>query len=267
MMKILKYIFCFIPLILFYSCEQPSEEADIPYVPKLVIRGMISAGSSVKDIYIGRTMPVSVEIDPAFTDLTDAVAFIVYKNQFYPLTHTHNGLYENDTLAIRKGDTYTLLASWQNLSANAETTIPVLGNVSPFTMQSQTSGNTQTHFLQSKITPHADEVYAATWVLLYLNGSVADESKVFSTVSEKDESGNLVCTTSAIPSNYVNQTNTKLIARLYFFDHQYLDFYKSQNLNQVSDAIFGQVGSQVNWNIKGDGIGMFIGRADTLLSN
>jgi hypothetical protein len=40
----------------------------------------------------------------------------------------------------------------------------------------------------------------------------------------------------------------------------------SQNLNQVSDAIFGQTGSQVKWNIQGEGIGMFIGRADTLLS-
>jgi hypothetical protein len=265
-MKKIKYIFYLVPLFLFYSCEQPSEEENIPYIPKLVIRGIISEGTSVKDIYIGRTMPVSVKIDPTFTDLSDAAAVIVYKDQFYPLSHTHNGLYKNDTLKIMKGEKYTLLASWQNLSASAETTVPVPGKIPLFSMQVQATSNGQVHFLQSQIIPHSDEVYAATWVSLYLNGGVSDESQVFSTVTGKDPSGIAICTTSDIPSNDINQLNTKLTARVYIFDHPFLDFYMSQNLNQVSDAIFGQTGSQVKWNIQGDGIGMFIGRADTLLS-
>jgi predicted amino acid-binding ACT domain protein len=95
---------------------------------------------------------------------------------------------------------------------------------------------------------------------------VSDESQVFSTVTGKDSRGIAICTTSEIPSNYINMSNTSLTARVYIFDHQFLDFYSTQNLNQVSDAIFGQTGSQVKWNIKGDGIGMFIGRLDTLLS-
>jgi len=266
MMKKIIFIFYLLPLLLFYSCEQPSEEENIPYIPKLVIRGILTEGKPVTDIYIGRTMPVSVKIDPAFTDLSDAAAVIVHNDQFYPLTYTHNGLYKNDTLQIIKGEKYSLLASWQNLSASAETTIPIPGRIPSFSMQTQSTSTGQVHFLQSQIIPHADEVYAATWVLLYLNGGVADESQEFSTVTGKDASGIAICTTADIPSNYINQLNTKLTARVYIFDHPFLDFYKTQNLNQVSDAIFGQTGSQVKWNIIGEGIGMFIGRADTLLS-
>jgi Domain of unknown function (DUF4249) len=265
-MNIIKYIIYLAPLFLFYSCEQPSEEENIPYIPKLVIRGILVQGKPVTDIYIGRTMPVSVKIDPTFSDLSDAAAVIVHNDQFYPLSYTHNGLYKNDTLKIIKGEKYSLLASWQNLSANAETTVPIPGNIPPFTMQVQASNNGQVHFLESRIIPHSDEVYAATWVLLYLNGSVSDESQVFAGVSGMDASGIAICTTSDIPSNYINQLNTKLSARVYIYDHPFLDFYKTQNLNQVSDVIFGQTGSQVKWNIHGDGIGMFIGRADTLLS-
>jgi hypothetical protein len=266
-MNYLKYIIYLAPLFLFYSCEQPSEEDNIPYIPKLVIRGIIVEGNPVNDIYIGRTMPVSVKIDPTFTDLSDAAAVIVHNNQFYPLTYTHNGHYKNDTLKIIRGEKYSLLASWQNLSVSAETTVPLLGYIPPFNMQVQSTSSGQVHFLQSRIIPHSDEVYAATWVLLYLNGGISDESQVFSTVSGKDPSGIVICSTSNIPSNYINQSNTKLIARVFVYDHAFLDFYSTQSLNQVSDAIFGQTGSQIKWNIHGEGIGMFIGRADTLISN
>jgi hypothetical protein len=265
-MKKFIYILYLLPLVLFYSCVQPSEEENIPYIPKLVIRGMISEGIGVKDIYIGRTMPVSVKIDPSFTDLSDAVAYIVYNDQFYPLYYTYNGLYRNDTLQIIRGEKYTLIASWQNLAINAETTIPIVGTIPPFILQSQPSNNNQVHYLQSQIIPHSDEVYAATWVLLYLNGAVSDESLVFGTVTGRDQSGVAVCQTADIPQADINKANTKLSARVYIYDHAYLDFYSTQSLNQVSDAIFGQTGSQIKWNVKGDGIGMFIGEADTLLS-
>jgi len=265
-MKKLKYIFYLLPLFLFYSCEQPSEEEDIPYLPKLVIQGIITEGSSVQNIYIGRTMPVSVKIDPLFTDLSDAAAAIIFRDKVYPLSYTHNGLYKNDTLQILRGEKYTLLASWQNLSINAETTVPMPGNFSLFTIQSQGSDTGKVYFLQSKVFPIGNEIYAATWVLLYSNGIIGNESKVFGTVTGITQAGFANCTTANIPPNLINITGSKLVGRLYVYDHPFLDFFNSQNLNQVSDAIFGQTGSQVQWNIKGDGIGLFIGRIDTLIT-
>jgi hypothetical protein len=211
-------------------------------------------------------MPVSVKIDPSFTDLSDASAAIVFRDKVYPLSYTHNGLYKNDTLQIIRGEKYTLLAAWQNLSINAETTIPIPGNISLFTLQSQGSDTGKAYFLQSKVYPIANEVYAATWVLLYLNGIVGSESQVFGSVAGSNQSGYTNCITANIPSNLINFTNSRLVGRMYVYDHPFLDFYNSQNLNQVSDAIFGQTGSQVKWNIKGDGIGMFIGRTDTLIT-
>jgi hypothetical protein len=265
-MKKFIYIFYLLPLFLVYSCEQPSEEADIPYVPKLVIRGIISNGNSVKDIYVGRTMPVSVKIESSFTDLTDASVAIVWNDLIYPLTHTKNGLYKNDTLQIRRGEKYTLLASWQNLSINAETTVPFPGNISSFALQTQSSDTGKVYFLQGRVFPIADEVYCAAWASLNLDGTIADESKIFSTVVGKNPTGIVNCTTANIPPNFINQSLRKVGAHVFIYDHAFLDFYNTQNLNQVSDAIFGQTGSQIKWNIKGTGIGMFVARIDTLIS-
>jgi hypothetical protein len=265
-MKKLIYIFYLFPLFLFYSCEQPSEQEDIPYFPKLVIRGILSEGKPVQNIYIGRSMPVSVKISSSFTDLTDASAAIIFKDQVYPLTHTHNGLYKNDTLQIIRGEKYSLLASWQTLSANAETTVPVPGKFELFGLQTQGSDSGKIYFLQGKIYPVVDEVYAATWVVLNLFGIVDNESDVFGSVISKNSSGFVNCTTANIPPGFVGFTGTRLVARLFIYDHPFLDFFNSQSLNQVSDAIFGQTGSQVKWNVKGNGIGMFVGRIDTLIT-
>ncbi len=267
-MKKIKYILYLLPLFLFYSCEQPSEEQDIPYIPKLVIRGIISEGNSVHDIYIGRSMPVSVKIDHSFTDLPDAAAAIIWNDKVYPLSHTHNGLYKNDTLQIVRGQKYTLLASWQNLSITAETTVPVPGNITHFALKAQTTDSGKINFLQGRVYPIADEVYCATWVLYdNVNGIAGNESTTFGTVTGKNQTGVVNCTTSNIPSKLINLENTNLIPRVFIYDHPFLDFFKSQNLNQVSDAIFGQTGSQVIWNVKGDGIGLFIGRLDSLIIN
>ena len=266
MMKKLKYIFCLLPLFLFYSCEQPSEQEDIPYIPKLVIRGVVSGGSSVQNIYIGRTMPVSVKIDPTFTDLTDASAAIIHNDIIYPLKHTHNGLYKNDTLQIIRGEKYTLLASWQNLTATAETTVPAPTVFPNFSLQIQSSDSGKVYFLQAKVYPVANEVYAATWVLLYSNGTISNESTTFGNVAGNNQTGVINCNTANIPPTFIGLPGSRLIAHLFVYDHAFMDFYNTQSLNQVSDAIFGQTGSQIKWNIKGNGIGIFISRIDTILS-
>jgi hypothetical protein len=96
---------------------------------------------------------------------------------------------------------------------------------------------------------------------------IANESLVFGTVTGNNNSGIVNCTTANIPSNFINVPNSKLIPHVYIYDHPFLDFYNTQSLNQVSDAIFGQTGSQIQWNIKGNGIGLFVGRLDTLITN
>ena len=265
-MKKLKYVLYLLPLFVFYSCEQPSEEENILYIPKLVIREIISEGMPVQNIYIGRTMPVSVKLESSFTDLPDAAAAIIYKDKIYPLSHTKNGLYKNDTLQIVRGGKYTLLASWQNLAVNAETTVPKPGNISLFSLQTQNTDSSKIYFLQGKVYPIADEVYSATWALVNSSGAVGNESKTFGSVSAFDQSSPLNCTTANIPSNLINIVGTKLLGHVFIYDHPFIDFYNSQSLNQVSDAIFGQTGSQIHWNIKGNGIGIFVSRFDTLIT-
>lgn len=246
------------------SCEQPVEEEAIPYQPKLVIRGFITEGVSVKDIYIGRTLPVSVKYSSSFANLSDAAAVIINRDLVYPLKHYGNGLYKNDTLRIVSGEKYYFIANWQNLSASAVTMLPTIGRVSNLEMKTEVSVTKKTSYMQANISPFNDEVYGATWVVLLSNGSTYFEADSFANIASKPLNGLMNVRTSIIPQNYISD-NPPLAMRLHIYDHAYADYYNTQGSNKVADAIFGQTGSKIKWNVSGDGIGMFIAKRDTLV--
>lgn len=263
MKKLFLYIVIFSAAAVFFSCEQPVEEEQIPYVPKLVVRAFLKEGTGIKNVYIGRTLPVSVQYSSAFADLTDAGAVIINNNIVYPLKHYGNGLYKNDTLRIVRGEKYYLLANWQDLAASAETVVPRMGTVSSIQLKTEPSAD-KSMFLQTDIIPYSDEVYACTWALFFLNGTISAEADSFGTVAYKKVNGLLSTKSSHIPSYYISNSSIYGV-RLFIYDHEYADFYNTQGSNRVSDAIFGQTGSKIKWNIKGDGIGIFIGEADSLI--
>lgn len=263
-MKKILYSLSFLIILIFFiiSCEQPLEEEEFPYDLKLVIRGVIEPNKLINDIYIGRTLPVSLPYSEEFAIVKDAVGAILVDNVSYPLRHIAKGIYSTDSLFGERGKEYTLLLRWENKSAYATTKIPVIGNISAAYVSQKIIDDENRYYLESTINPFSNEVYAATWALLNLSGVIVNEAKEFESVI-KPMNNNIKVPTVPVPTNILN-SGGPLAIKIYIFDSAYYDYYITQGSNLVSDAIFGQPGSNIRWNVMGDGIGMFIGKADTL---
>lgn len=264
--KSLLLVFALTSQLILTNCEQPLGEEEFPYEIKIVVRGIIQKDKVVEDIFLGRTLPVAVPFDEDFAQLKDAVGAIICDGVTYPLRHLQDGNYTTDSLLARSGKTYTLLVQWQNKSVTAETRIPPIGEVVSFGQLQRTENGQTTTVIESVVAPISNEVYASTWVYLSNAGVQRDEGDEFGNVTTADQNplGSLKVQTSLIPGSVLSSEGL-IGTRIYIYDNAFYDYYISQGSSQIPDAIFGQPGGNVRWNISGDGIGMFIARNDTLL--
>jgi hypothetical protein len=251
----------------FIGCEHSVEEEEFPFELKLVVRGVIEDGKQIKDIYVGRTLPVAVKYDKLFADLSNAAVAISIGDSVYILTHQKDGLYYSKNLFGEKGKTYKLIIQWEDKFATAETRIPNSGSLLGSSTVSIDSGGRKHYFLENTVLPYMDEVYTSQWQVLYLNGGLAAESTEFGEVVKrtmKNSSETLKFLTSEIPTNYIGNNTIKLAVKYTIYDEPYYYYFLSHGSNQISDAIWGQSSGNVRWNVKGDGIGIFIGKMDTV---
>ncbi len=259
-MKKFKLIILLLPALVFNGCELTLEDDDFPYEPKLVIRSIIEENVLINDIFIGRTLPVAVPFKEDFAMLTDAVGAVVSDGVFYPLRYTGGGVYTTDSLIARRGKTYSLVVRWQDKSITAETTVPVPGTLHSFGIAAFEEEGTTVNVLEANVTPFANESYAATWVLVAFNGAILRESDTFGQVVRSNAGIPVKVRTDIIPPHILGSSQGSVGLRLYVYDPSFYDYFISQGSAQIPDAIFGQSSSNVRWNVKGDGIGMFIGR-------
>lgn len=247
-------------MLTFSGCENSLEEAEFPFEFKLVVRGILEEGQPLRNIYIGRTMPIQDSISPVFSRLTDATVAVMVDDRLVRLNHTSNGLYENTSVIVQRNKTYTLIASWEDKTATAVTYVPLPGTISSPEAKPVLKNNTTYHKIETTVTPMGDEAYAAVWQLLNITGQ--------SVVGEGTKAGPVIRRRSASELSFKVTTeefpgltaNNKIGIRMYVYDGAFYDYYVTQNPNQVTDLTFGQPQAGVKWNVSGDGIGMFIGR-------
>lgn len=253
---------------LFAGCEQAVEEEEFPYETKLVIRGLLEDGQDIKEIFIGRTLPVAVPFRADFSNLPDAVVSIRVDSLRYILKHTKDGLYNAPAgVKARAGKTYELLVSWGGYSAGAITKIPDVGSVGGvFMVNSVNDTGKAIRVMSIEVTPRADEAYAATWLAFTQSGQIYTEDIKYNTVVRKlpGATTNTVQILSAeVPASYASKPQD-LGVGIYVYDTSFYDYFKTKGSSKLSDAVFGQPSTSVRWNILGDGIGMFIGRSKTV---
>lgn len=247
------------------GCEQPLEEEDFPYELKLVVRSIVKTNRLIDSIYVGRTLPVSVPFNEEFSKVTTAVGAVVSEGVFYPLRHKGNGYYTTDSLIARSGRTYSLIVNWESISINAQTTVPVIGSLNGTYVDQGIENGRQFNFLEGIVTPFSNEVYGATWFLMSYAGFINQEASEFAKVVKKNSNEQVVYVpTIEIPQSF-NTYNGSYGIRLFAYDAPFYDYYITSGTSQVADAIFGQSGTNVKWNIYGQGIGMFVGTADTII--
>jgi hypothetical protein len=252
-------------IILFTTgCEQVVDEEEFPYEMKLVIRGLLEDGKDIKDIYVGRTLPVAVPFRGDFADLKNAVVSIKVDSLRYILAHTRDGLYSAKAgVKAKAGKSYELLVSWEGLSAGAVATIPEPGTIgSVFLLNAINDTGKAIKVMSVDIIPRGDEAYGITWLTFTQTGQIYSEDNRFNTVVKKlpyENTASLKPLSEEIPASLLTRPQD-LGVGIYIYDGTFYDYYKTKGSSKLSDAVFGQPSTSVKWNILGDGIGMFIGR-------
>ncbi len=249
------------------GCEQVVDEEQFPHEMKLVIRGLIEDGQPIKDIYIGRTLPVAVPFRGDFANLSNAIVSIKVDTLRYILRHTRDGLYSApESVRAKAGKTYELLVSWENLSAGAVTTIPEAGTIGGvYLLNSINDTGKPVKVMSAEITPRGDETYAATWLSYTQTGQIYTEDNKYNTVVKKlpnTTSLTLIVHSGEVPASYSARPQD-LGVGIYVYDTSFYDYFMTKGSSKLSDAVFGQPSTSVRWNVQGDGIGMFIGRSKT----
>ncbi|MBN8544939.1 MAG: DUF4249 family protein [Ignavibacteria bacterium] len=249
------------------GCEQVVGEEEFPYEMKLVIRGLLEDGQDIKDIYIGRTLPVAVPFRGDFANLTNAVVSIKVDTLRYILKHTRDGLYSAPNgVKARAGKTYELLVSWESLSAGAVTKIPEAGTIGGvFLLNSVNDTGKSIKVMSADITPRGDEAYAVTWLAFTQTGQIYTEDNKYNVVVKRLPNVNtttIQAQSAEITPSYLARPQD-LGVGIYVYDGSFYDYYKTKGSSKLSDAVFGQPSTSVRWNILGDGIGMFVGRSKT----
>lgn len=249
---------------IFISCEQPLQDEEIPYELKIVISGTLYPYQQVSDIYIGRTLPISYAYSDEFANLTDAVAAIECDGKYYPLKHTGKGLYANDTLITEPGKRYILIVSYENKLATAETIIPTTGVINRLSLSLKDIGGTKENYVNALIKPSSDEVYAVSWIIMLPNGFISKEADAVPEVMGTDDRSTITVNSGIIPQHLITSSRENLAVKIHIFDKQFRDYFTTKPNSEVTDQVYGQTRSNVKWNIKGDGIGLFIGKREVI---
>ena len=274
-MRIIRTLSPVMLLALLASCDEIVDPSDAPYVERLVVRGVLSPGDTSVDIQISRTIPVT---EPYFVSdryPDDVRAEIVVDGETYPLVYREPGpgmapVYHAPGLIPASGKEYRLIAEWNGKTATASTTVPYPVTIEDVDtrISSDTSGSSVTWYFRvvGRFRPIGDQVYSGGIVLTDSTGrSLLNlECDPLLSIDETHGGGHIeyYCSTGYGGSRF--DTNGKVTAILFSFDQQYDAFRRTFTRHRFDMAGIENVGAeQVTWNVKGDAIGMFIGRAET----
>lgn len=251
-------------LLLLPGCEQPSDVSEFPYEAKVVVNCVIQAGRAIDKIHISRTLPIPVDYSDEFADIRNASVAIQTDDTLIVYKYTDRFTYSNSGLIAKQGKTYTLLVQWEDKFATATTTVPRIGVASAPSMKSIVVSGKEEKYLETQVQPKEKEAYLCTWMCYYNIGTLAGEAQRFSEISASGQGEKVIVRSEPLPSTLLG-SGFKYGLRLHIYDPQYKEYYLSQTDNQVSGNIYLRTNTNIKWNVRGDGIGMFIAKADTLL--
>jgi hypothetical protein len=236
------------------SCDE-SGLNDFPYIERMVVAAVLDAGTD-------SVLPVSEVYTPENSVLSGVTGRVMHGAEAFPLVQIVPGIYQAQGLRVDAGETYELEAEWQGKSVRATTRVPFPPSVIASTADLDSTGDGRLT-LTTVVGAASPEVYGQTWSTRGPSGS--DSGGVFTSIQrfeDADANGNV--SVSEVYHLSVAPTDT-LYAVVYAFDRSFYDWFISRggNIPGYDDLLFRQVGGSVTWNVEGDGIGMFLGRASS----
>jgi hypothetical protein len=254
------------------GCEQTIDGFDLPYEELIVVRGILEAGKPVKYISISKTIPPLEEYSIRGTEIRDADAFISCDGQKYPLKYVDSSYYNAENLIAVSGKQYELTVNWNGKTVYSKTTVPfpiIIDTVYIKTAPYSWGHNKYTGFRYSveiEFIPYKNFVYLAAFTTYHNYGTEKYAYNSINTNVDKPEDVQPNGKIHSSVSYYISYTNDAKIdpfeAFVESYDKPFYEYFLTRNnMSMDAGSFLTKGGINVSWNVFGDGIGMFIGKA------
>lgn len=282
------------------GCEQTVAVGELPFEEKIMVQGILKADSII-EIVCSKTVPVLdtqnlYTIDSINNRITTLQGTISIDGISYPLIHMNNGRYrifdaQQQSIKGKIGSVYALNASWNDKIIYAQTQIPIAKKPTILGINIDTT--------RSSVYGYQD------YIRVFISLSYQPENQeaivhTINTISAFDNSFyNEIDTVNYKEFNYPQYfppyyftkkeiphissfniwlyapssitiaealsmySDSKIITKHY--DKAMKEYIDTQYFGDNLGGIFGGGGTGIHWNIKGQGLGLFIGYSDNLL--
>jgi hypothetical protein len=253
----MKYIYAILALLIFSACEKTLDDTVIPYVEQLVVFSVLEPGTQDLQLQISKTVPVLGVYNPEDAIISNVKGFITDGKNTWNVVYVSGVNYEVKGFEGVPGQSYELFLEWQGKKVNSVTTIP-----------NPTEIYADNYYLFYEPPTWEWDDYGSYYLMGHLAGS---RNYVYQTYYENDyysyygdyftlPSGRSVVTLEEFWDRYENLIQRKYELTLSITDIAYYDYLEELSGNNDDFDFFSIGGLNVDWNVKGEGIGMFVGR-------
>jgi hypothetical protein len=269
---------------LLHACFTPiADPVELPYDEKLVIRGIIVVGEQLNEIQISRTLPPLDTFSYQKIFIANAKASITVDGQVLPMelqplpttaSAIVRSLYRVPNVRVQAGKTYSLNVEWtspsgKTLIAKAQTLTPQpplvdsVRVIASFPFNSQTQRSDTVFSTEAFVQFRPNESIRAGTVLLNAVGqNVSSRGFGENVFAVQSSSGTLRSNNWTFPASSAQVLSGTLRSRAIIetYDTDYNKYYQTRNRSGQPSPL-NPGGPNIDWNVTGDGIGMFIGMA------
>ena len=253
------------------GCEEEISGVSLPYEELLVINCMPTVGEPHIIIDITRTLPPLEDYDRSKAYVNDAVVTMEVNGVEYTAGSGTEGLYAIP-YSVKSGDKIKLNVKWKNKTAYASTIVPevpVIDSLNYRVEEQNEWGYYQKYlivyaYLQAK---HPEVCYQGMYGHSTYDYYDEDYSNIANYESRNSKGTVRVRTMSyMIWDNYPNISEIidNYVYSVDAYDNQYYPFAKTYYKSYYGGDMFESNGTNPIWNIKGDGIGLFVARAKSI---
>jgi hypothetical protein len=277
--------------LLWSACTSIAPEAidvQLEYREKIVISGVMSAGDTIQNIQISRTLPPLEDPIDENTAITNATVHLTVNSRIYtmelqpPVRTTgivperidKRSFFRVRGLIAEAGKEYTIVVRWKNLKAEATTRVPLVPpNIDSTRFAIELRGDIGVRLVNAyaSFMPRENEVFRMIAQLRRKKPRTPFEPLYFvsgqSDIGRWQDRDSMGVLTLKIPSLGINQQDLDNFDSLYTadilfyaYDKAYYDYEKSIT-RRTNDIVFNVPLTNPKWNVNGDGIGLFVGVA------
>lgn len=245
-----------------FGCEEIVDDPGaLPYEEKLVVRGVLEAGEPLDSISITRTLPPLEYYSDEKAWVHGALVVLHHNGRTDTLQDRGRGLYYKPGIAVEAGDVYELTVQWNNKRAEAVTRVPHPPVVTSVDHRLEKNRwGTNVHILEATVQPRTGEVYGSTFEYRYSNIPTYVSRYPYLDVLRTAQDTSAAGVVTVYSEFYAYGSDLyEFFLLVHAYDEPYYHYHYSYRGD--NDDPFGQPGQNIQWNVRGDAIGMFIGMA------